>query len=87
MNKIKNSRLFKSGIFCIKSLEYDPPNTILLNIYIVYAAEKIIEELANIPNTGNLSNIPYKDKNSPIKFKVKGTPQFAKHNKKKKNRK
>jgi hypothetical protein len=44
----------------------------------VKAAEKIIEELANTPNKGNLSNAPYKDINSPMKFKVKGTPQLPK---------
>lgn len=68
-----------SGIFEIKNLEYDPANAILLNMYIVYAAEKIIEELAIIPNKGNLTNTPYKDINSPTKFRVKGTPQLPKH--------
>lgn len=76
VNNIWNSRLFKSGIFTLKNLEYDPANAILLNIYIVYAAENTIEELANTPNKGSLSNTPYNDINSPIKFKVKGTPQL-----------
>jgi hypothetical protein len=71
--------LFKSGRFTSKNLEYDPANDILLNIYIVYAAEKIIEELANVPSKGNLSNTPYSDINSPTKFKVRGTPQLPKH--------
>jgi hypothetical protein len=43
---------------------------------IVYPAENTIELLAIIPNRGNLSNIPYKDINSPTKFKVRGTPQL-----------
>ena len=72
-----------SGILTKKNLEYDPVNAILLNIYIVYAAENIIEELAKTPNKGNLSNTPYNERNSPTKFKVKGTPQLPKHNKKK----
>jgi hypothetical protein len=38
-----------------KNLLKDPPKAILLNIYIVYAAEKTIEELAKTPNKGNLS--------------------------------
>jgi hypothetical protein len=59
-----------------KKLEKDPAKIILLNINIVYAAESIIEELVKTPNKGNLSKIPYKDINSPKKFKVKGTPQF-----------
>src|SRR5208282_385859 len=84
VNKIKNSRLFKSGILTLKSLEKDPPNTILLNINIVYAAENIIEELAIRPNKGNLSNTPYKDINSPTKFKVRGTPQLPNDNMKNK---
>jgi hypothetical protein len=46
----------------------------------VYPAEKTIDEEANIPAIGNLSNTPYKDKNSPTKFKVRGTPQLPKHN-------
>jgi hypothetical protein len=42
----------------------------------VYAALNIIERLEKIPIKGNLSNIPYKDINSPTKFKVRGTPQL-----------
>ena len=38
----------------------------------------MIEEQAITPNIDNLSTIPYKDKNSPIKFKVNGAPQFPK---------
>ena len=82
MSNTKNSRLFKSGILTLNILENDPPNAILLNIKIVYAAENTIEELANIPNKGNLSNTPYKDINSPTKFKVRGTPQLASDNRK-----
>lgn len=63
-----------------KNLENEPANVILLNINIVYAAEKIIEELANIPNKGNLSKIPYSEINSPIKLKVKGVAQLLKDN-------
>jgi hypothetical protein len=44
----------------------------------VYAAEKTIDELAKTPSSGNLSNTPYKDINSPTKFKVRGTPQLPK---------
>jgi hypothetical protein len=44
----------------------------------VYAAEKTIDELANAPNIGNLSKTPYRDINSPMKFKVKGAPQLPK---------
>jgi len=73
---MKNSRLVKSGILTKKNLDNEPPNAILLNIYIVYAAENTIEVLAITPNNGNLSNIPYKDINSPTKFKVRGTPQL-----------
>jgi hypothetical protein len=62
------------------NLEYEPPKLILLNIYIVYAAENIIEDDANTPNTGILSKEPYRDINSPIKFRVKGAPQLPKHN-------
>jgi hypothetical protein len=62
----------------IKYLENDPAKAILLNINIVYPAEKTIDELAIIPNKGNLSNTPYKDINSPTKFKVSGTPQLPK---------
>jgi len=50
----------------------------------VYAAESIIEELAITPKSGNLSKTPYKDINSPTKFKVKGTPQLPKDNMKNK---
>ena len=50
----------------------------------VYAAEKMIEELAKAHNSGNFSNAPYNDKNSPTKFKVRGAPQLPKHNIKKK---
>jgi hypothetical protein len=46
----------------------------------VYPAENTIELLAIIPNKGNLSNIPYKDMNSPTKFKVRGTPQLLNDN-------
>jgi hypothetical protein len=41
-----------------------------------------MEEEANTPAIGNLSKIPYKDKNSPTKLKVKGAPQFPKDNRK-----
>lgn len=64
----------------LKNLENVPAKAILLNMYIVYAAENIIEELANTPNKGNLSNTPYNDINSPTKFKVRGTPQLPKDN-------
>ena len=60
VNNITNYLLFKSGILNLKNLEYDPANAILLNIYIVYAALNTIEELANAPNKGNLSNVPYR---------------------------
>jgi len=63
-----------------KNLLKDPPKAILLNIYIVYAADNTIEELAKAPNKGNLSKVPYKDKNSPTKFKVSGVPALPKHN-------
>ena len=56
-NKL-NSRLFKSNIFFLKNLDSTPPNDTLLYIYIVYAAENTMDELANIPNKGNLSNDP-----------------------------
>ncbi len=42
----------------------------------MYAAENILEELAKTPNNGNVSKRPYKDLNSPTKFKVSGTPQL-----------
>ena len=73
---MKNSRLFTSGMLTKKNLENAPAKAILLNMYIVYAAENIIEELANTPSKGNLSNIPYRDINSPTKFRVRGTPQL-----------
>jgi len=58
----------------LKNLENDPAKAILLNMNIVYAALKIIDELANTPNKGNLSKVPYKHINSPIKFRDKGVP-------------
>jgi hypothetical protein len=58
----------------------DPPKAILLYMKIVYAALNIIEELAKTPNSGNLSKIPYSDKNSPTKFKVRGAPQLPNDN-------
>ena len=45
----------------------------------VYPAEKTMDEQANIPAMGILSNTPYKDKNSPKKFNVNGTPQLPRH--------
>lgn len=45
----------------------------------VYAALNTIEEDANIPSNGNLSKVPYKLINSPIKFKDKGVPALPKH--------
>jgi hypothetical protein len=42
-----------------------------------------MDKLENNPNTGNFSKNPYKDKNSPMKFKLKGTPQLLKANIKK----
>jgi len=45
----------------------------------VYAAEKIIEKLAKTPNKDDLSNTPYSDKNSPMKFKDRGAPHLARH--------
>jgi len=59
---MKNSRLFMSFMFASKNLLNDPPKAILLNIYIVYAADNTIEELAKAPNKGNLSKVPYKIK-------------------------
>ena len=56
---MKNSLLFKSAIFTLKYFENAPPKAILLYIYIVYAALNTIELLANTPNKGILSNIPY----------------------------
>ena len=82
MTKIKSieySLLFKSGKYVNQPLNI-PPNIILLNINIVYTADKIIEDEANIPANDNLSNIPYKDINSPTKFKVRGAPQLPRHN-------
>src|ERR1041384_5501400 len=67
-----------------KNLLNDPPKAILLNIYIVYAADNTIELLAKAPNKGNLSNVRYKDKNSPTKFKVSGVPALPKQSIKKK---
>lgn len=58
VNNIMNSRLVKSGILNLKNLENDPAKAILLNIQIVYAALKTIEELANAPNKGDLSKVP-----------------------------
>ena len=84
VNSIRNSRLLKSVILNLKNLESEPPNAILLNIYIVYAALKIIEELANSPNNGNLSKVPYKLINSPIKLRDKGVPAFPKQSMKNK---
>lgn len=43
-----------------------------------------MDEAAKTPNRGNFSNTPYNDKNSPIKFKVKGAPQLPKQRIKKK---
>ena len=74
INKIKNSLLLRSGMLTTKNLEYDPPNAILWYMYIVYAAENTIEELAKAPKRGNLSNAPYKHKNSPIKLSDRGVP-------------
>jgi hypothetical protein len=51
----------------------------------VKAAEKTIEEQAKAPRTGNLSNAPYRLKNSPTKLTVRGTPEFPKHRIKKSN--
>ena len=52
--------------------------SILLNMYIVYAALNTIEELANAPNKGNLSKVPYKLMNSPMKLRDKGVPALPK---------
>ena len=49
-------------------------------MYIVYAADNTIDELASILKIGNLSNIPYKLKNSPIKLRDNGVPALLKHN-------
>ena len=80
VNNTINSLLFKSGILLVNIFEYDPPKDIFWYIYMVYAAENTIEELANTPNKDDLSNTPYSDKNSPMKFKDSGAPQFARHN-------
>ena len=77
---MKNSRLFTSGMLTKKNLENAPAKAILLNMYIVYAAENIIEELAKTPNSDDLSNTPYNDKNSPMKFNDRGAPQLERHN-------
>ena len=62
----------------LKNLENEPAKAILLNIYIVYAALKMIEELANTPNRGNLSKVPYKHINSPIKLRDNGVAALSK---------
>ena len=72
--------MLRSTKFTANILEYDPPNAILWYIYIVYAAENTIEELANTPNNEDLSNTPYNDINSPMKLKDRGAPQLARHN-------
>jgi len=41
VNKITNLRLFRSRILTNNNSEYEPPNVILLNINIEYAAEKL----------------------------------------------
>lgn len=58
VNNIKNSRFVKSGMLNLKNLENDPPYAILLNMYIVYAALKTIDELASPPSKGSLSKVP-----------------------------
>ena len=50
MNSKKNSLFVISKVLVLKNWLKIPANDILLNIYIVYAAENIIEELAIIPN-------------------------------------
>lgn len=57
MNNNINSLLFTSYILSSKNLLKEPPKDILLNMYIVYAAENTTEEQAKTPNTGNLSTI------------------------------
>jgi hypothetical protein len=80
VNNNKNSLLFISNTLAsYNNFVKEPPKDILLNINIVYAADNIIEEEARIPNKGSFSKIPYRDINSPIKFKVKGAPQLPKH--------
>jgi hypothetical protein len=49
-------------------------------MYIVYAADNTIEELAKAPSKGILSKAPYIHINSPIKLSVKGVPALPKHN-------
>jgi hypothetical protein len=75
-----NIRHIRYNILFFFIFKKDPLNVILLNINIVYTAEKIIKEIAIIPNKGSLSNILYKDINSPIKFKVRDTSQLSKDN-------
>ena len=58
MKRMVNSLLVTSLKFSSKNLLKEPPKAILLNIYIVYAADRIIEELANTPSNGNLSKTP-----------------------------
>ena len=43
-----------------------------------------MEVLARVPKIGCFSNTPYNDKNSPIKLRVRGAPQFPRHNMKNK---
>lgn len=62
----------------LKNFEYEPAKAIRLNMYIVYAALKTIEELANTPSKGNLSKVPYKLINSPIKLRDSGVPALPK---------
>lgn len=75
---MKNSLLLRSAILELKCLDKDPPNTIRLNMNIVYAADNTIEEQANAPRSGSLSKVPYKLINSPTKFRVKGVPALPK---------
>jgi hypothetical protein len=84
VNKIKNSLLVKSRIFSLKNLLKEPPKDTLLKRYILYAADNTIDVLDIAPSKGNLSNIPYSEKNSPTKFNVRGVPQLAKQRIKKK---
>jgi hypothetical protein len=62
-----------------KKEDREPPKAILLYMKIVKAAEKIIDEAARTPRIGNLSNAPYKLRNSPMKFTVNGVPEFPRH--------
>jgi hypothetical protein len=48
-------------------------------MYIVYAAVKILQELAKTPNSDDLSNTPHNDKNSPMKFNDIGAPLLARY--------